>query len=142
MKRLYGIIACFSAFFLFMIAACETLGPDTNSTKDSDRIGAREIHINDLVLDHVSCIDGDKTDWKFFTVEEMTKIAVTFAFDEPTAGGTVVIHEPTGREIHRLRFKPGSRMTQEFDAMPGYYYLQIFCEAFQSEYTIEVSIPY
>ena len=134
-------LALLSAFTLMICAACETLGPETNSGDDKDRLGAIEIKINDLVLDHVTCIDGDKTDWKYFTVPGEGRIAVTFAFDEPAAGGTVVIRTATGEEMHRLRFKPGSRNIQEFDAIPGHYYLEIFCEAFQSEYTIEVSIP-
>lgn len=122
-------------------AGCETLGPEKNSGTDQDRLGAIEIKINDLVLDHVSCVDGDKTDWKFFTVPGEGRIAVTFAFDEPQALGTVVIRKPTGEEMYRLPFKPGARNIQEFDAIPGHYYLEIFCEAFQSEYTLEVSIP-
>ena len=76
-------------------AACETLGPETNSGDDKDRLGAIEIKINDLVLDHVTCIDGDKTDWKYFTVPGEGRIAVTFAFDEPAASGTVVIRKAT-----------------------------------------------
>lgn len=123
-----------------LLSAC-ALGPESNSGDDKDRLGAIEIKINDLVLDHVSCLDGDKTDWKFFTVPYETRIAVTFAFDQPSASGKIVIRKATGEEMYRLAFIPGSRMVQEFIAVPGHYYLEIFCEAFESEYTIEVSVP-
>ena len=134
-KRLLGLGLC-----LFGLAGCEALGPDTNSGDDRDLMGAIEFKINQLVLDYVSCVDGDKTDWKYFTVPEETRIAVTFAFDEPSAGGTLVIRNAMGDKMYELRFVPGSRMTQEFDAVPGYYYLEFYCEAFKSEYTVEVSI--
>ena len=142
MKWVKGTIAAAGVLAALLLGAgCETLGPETNSSTDKDRLGAIEIKINDLVLDYVSCLDGDKTDWKYFTVPGEGKIAVTFAFDEPAAGGTVVIRKPTGEEMYRLPFKPGSRNIQIFDAIPGHYYLEIFCEAYKSEYTVEVSIP-
>lgn len=142
MKHFWYALALLASLFVMTSTACEKLGPETNSGTDKDRLGAMEIKINDLVLDFVTCLDGDKTDWKYFTVPAETRVAVTFAFDEPEAMGTVVIRKPTGEELHRLRFKPGSRNIQEFDAIPGHYYLEIFCEAYQSEYTIEVSIPH
>lgn len=123
-----------------LLSAC-ALGPESNSGDDKDRLGAIEIKINDLVLDHVTCLDGDKTDWKFFTVPYETRVAVTFAFDQPSASGKVVIRKATGEEMYRLAFVPGSRMVQDFTAVPGHYYLELFCEAFESEYTVEVSIP-
>ena len=133
-------IGLFLAGCLWIVSGC-ALGPDRNSGPDRDRLGAIEIKINDLVLDHVSCIDGDKTDWKYFTVPSDTKIKLTFAFDEPQAGGTVVLRKATGEEMYRLFALPNSRREQVFDAVPGHYYLEIFCEAFHSEFTIEVSIP-
>ncbi len=141
MKRFWYSAALLASLFVMTLTGCEKLGPETNSGTDQDRLGAMEIRLNDLVLDFVTCLDGDKTDWKYFTVPADTRIAVTFAFDEPEAMGTVVIRKPTGEEMYRLRFKPGSRNTQVFDAVPGHYYLEIFCEAYQSEYTLEVSIP-
>ena len=126
---------------LLLGAGCETLGPETNSSTDKDRLGAIEIKINDLVLDYVSCLDGDKTDWEYSAVPGEGLLAAASAFGEPAAGGTVVIRKPTGEEMYRLPFKPGSRNIQIFDAIPGHYYLEIFCEAYKSEYTVEVSIP-
>lgn len=140
MKRLFGVMTALA--FLAIGSSCGNLSPETNSGTDQDRLGAIEVKINDLVLDHVSCMEGDKTDWKYFTVPGETTVAVTFAFDEPAAMGTVVIRQATGVEIHRLRFQPGSRNMQTFHAVPGHYFLEIFCEAYQSEYTIEVSIPH
>ncbi|MBO4349633.1 MAG: hypothetical protein J6A01_01645 [Proteobacteria bacterium] len=122
-------------------AGCEKLGPEQNSGTDKDRLGAIEINLDDLVLDFVTCLDGDKTDWKYFTVPGETDVKVTFAFDEPTAGGTIIIRKATGEEMFTKRFVAGARNTQEFHALPGHYYLEIYCEAFESEYTLEVTIP-
>lgn len=139
LKRTAAVLFAFSGMLFW--TGCDSLGPESASGTDKDRLGAIEIKINDLVLDYVTCLDGDKTDWKYFTVPGAGRVAVTFAFDEPTAGGTIVLRKATGEEMHRMKFKPGSRNIQEFDAIPGHYYLEIFCESFKSEYTVEVSIP-
>ncbi len=138
MKR-YGLGLALAGI-LALTQGC-SLGPESKSSTDQDRIGAIEININDLVLDHVTCIDGDKTDWKYFSVPSEAEVAVAFAFDEPTAGGRIIIRKATGEEMYDLRFQPGARNIQEFRAMPGHYYLEISCDSFQSEYTIEVSLP-
>ncbi len=136
----WRITALFAAgLFLVGLAACETLGPDSNSSPDSERSHAKQVELNRTIIDDVSCIDGDKTDWKFFSVPSPTRIAVTFAFDEPSAGGTVVIHQPTGEIMKVVKSIPNSRATQEFDAVRGHYYLEIYCQAYKSEYTLEVT---
>lgn len=129
-----GLLACTSL-------GCTSLGPEGQSGDDKDRLGAVEVKMGDLVLDYVDCIDGDKTDWKYFTMPGEGRVMVTFAFDEPSAGGTLVIRKATGEELYRLKFSPGARMSQEFDAVPGHYYLEFYCEAGRSEYTLEVSLP-
>ncbi|MBR4986806.1 MAG: hypothetical protein IKY83_13825 [Proteobacteria bacterium] len=139
MKQIWGIVAVLS--LLMLVSGCGKFGPDANSGTDGDRLGAIAINIDDLVLDYVSCMDGDKTDWKYFVVPAETPIDVTFAFDNPEALGTVVIRKATGEEINRQRFVAGSRMKMTFNALPGHYFLEIFCEAYHSEYTLEVSIP-
>ncbi|MBQ8037879.1 MAG: hypothetical protein IJ268_12885 [Proteobacteria bacterium] len=139
MRQIWGIAALISLFMF--VTGCEKLGAESNSSDDRDRLGAIAINLDDLVLDYVSCIDGDKTDWKYFTVPAETPIDVTFAFDNPEALGTVVIRKATGEEVTRQRFVPGSRMKMTFNALPGHYFLEIFCEAYHSEYTLEVSIP-
>ncbi len=137
MKRLgRGLILLASA--LGMMGCSMT--PESNSGPDQDRLGAIEIKLNDLVLDFVSCIDGDKTDWKFFTVPAAAKVQVAFAFDEAAAGGHIIIRKATGEELHDLRFKPGSRNIQVFDAVQSHYFLEISCEAYMSEYTVEVTL--
>ena len=128
-------------FLAVIFNACNAMGPETNSGLDKDRLGAISIDFNALILDHVTCIDGDKTDWKYFNISEEMDVAITFAFDQPTAGGIVVLRKATGEEIVKLKFVPGKRMQHIFRAIPGHYYLEIYCEAFESEYTIEVSNP-
>ena len=139
MKKFCGLALLFG--LIIAGTGCEKLGPETNSGDDKDRLGAMEVELDDLVLDYVSCLDGDKTDWKYFSVPEEGTVKVTFAFDEPSAGGTVVIRKATGIEMFTRRFTPGSRNTQEFHALPGHYFLEIYCEAFESEYTLEVTMP-
>jgi len=130
-----------AALVLMSVFGCDVMAPEANSGVDKDRLGAVAIELDALVLDHVNCLEGDKTDWKYFNVDEEMDVAVTFAFDEPNAGGTVVLRRATGEEINRMKFRPGKRMQYVFKAIPGHYYLEIFCEAYESEYTIEVSRP-
>ena len=136
----WHIAAIFVAVFLALITACETLGPDSNSSKDFERSGAKVVELNRTVIDDVSCIDGDKTDWKQFTVVRPGRVAVTFAFDEPAAGGKVGIHFGSGELITSANAIPGSRTTMEVDVVKGFYYLEITCQAYKSEYTLEVTV--
>ena len=127
---------------LASVAALATgcsLSPEANSTEDKDRLGAVEFKVNDLVLDFVSCLEGDKTDWKYFNVPYESDMVLAFAFDEPTAGGKIVMYKATGEEFYTRRFSPGARNIQEFHALPGHYYLEITCETFESEYTLEIT---
>ena len=133
--------AALAGLMVLLTAACETMGPNSDSGPDFERPGAIKVELDQLVLDRVSCIDGDKTDWKFFSVPSATKVAVTFAFDEPSAGGTLAVHQPDGELMKTLKFVPGSRMTYEFDANEGFYYLEFYCESYKSEYTLEVTTP-
>ena len=137
----WQLAALFGAGFLLWNTACETLGPDSNSSPDAERSHALPIELNRTIIDDVSCIGGDKTDWKYFSITHPMRVTVTFAFDDPAAGGTVVIHHPTGEIMKVVKSIPGSRTTQEFDAVQGYYYLQIYCQAYKSEYTVEVTTP-
>lgn len=138
MRQIWGIAALLSLFML--MTGCDKFSPEANSGDDRDRLGAIAINIDDLVLDYVTCLEGDKTDWKYFVVPAAAEMDVTFAFDNPEALGTVVIRKATGEEIKRQQFVPGSRMKMSFDALPGHYFLEIFCEAYHSEYTLQVSV--
>ena len=137
MRQIWGIAAFLSIFML--MAGCDKFNPEANSGDDRDRLGAIEIKVNDLVLDYVTCLEGDKTDWKYFIVDTAGVYDVTFAFDYPEALGTVVIRKATGEEVKRQQFVPGARMKVSFDALPGHYFLEIFCEAYHSEYTLQVT---
>lgn len=132
--------AIFVAVFLTLITACETLGPDSNSSADFERRGAKVVELDRTIIDDVSCIDGDKTDWKRFSIEKPSRVAITFAFDDPAAGGIVAIHYASGALMKRVNSIPNSRTTQEIDVDSGFYYLEITCQAYKSEYTLEVSI--
>ena len=51
MKWVKGTIAAAGVFAALLLGAgCETLGPETNSSTDKDRLGAIEIKINDLKI--------------------------------------------------------------------------------------------
>lgn len=125
--------------FLTAFSGCGSFGPESKSGDDQDRIGAVPIELNQLYLDDVDCLGGDKTDWKYFSVPAEGDVSVTFAFDEPAANGTIVLRKQNGEEITRVKFKPGARTTHRFHAMPVLYYLEIFCEAASSEYSLEVT---
>lgn len=142
MKWIKGVcIGWGVAAALLVYPACETLGPESNSGPDGSRLGATSIELNTLYMDYLSCVEGDSTDWKYFSTPGRSLIAVSFAFDAPEAGGTVVIRTPDVEEIARARFVPGARTTIQFDAVREFYYVQVFCEGYESEYSLEVSIP-
>ena len=142
MSWMKGLFAALGVMWVLVLyASCETLGPESNSGEDYSRNHPIKLELNTLYMDFVSCVGGDKTDWKYFNPPGRTRIKVSFAFDEPSAGGTVVVREPAIKEVTRARFVPGARTVIEFDAIEEYYYLEVFCESFESEYSIEVSIP-
>ncbi len=133
--RLFFVMAW---VLLFSVACNVQKDPNRNSGPDGDRMGAVEIPLNRTIIDNVSWVDGDMTDWKYFRVPTQGIIEVVISFDNAAAKGIVIIRRATGEQISRLEHKAEPRLQQTFRADPGVYYLEIFAQTERSDYTLEV----
>lgn len=125
-----------------LTSGCAVLDMERNSGDDVHAENAMEIPIDSLVMDHVSCTNGDKTDWKFFQTGQGGRMNITFAFDETNANGTICVYTNQNKELSCTEFthRDTERKVIDLDADPdSFYLLKIYCQSFESVYSIEVT---
>ncbi|MBH23577.1 MAG: hypothetical protein CMH57_03740 [Myxococcales bacterium] len=111
---------------------------DWASGPDKLRDGANEITLDTTVVDNVSIDRGDRTDWKYFTVPASGVISVTVTFDNSDALGQMMVTDDVGQIIATFvdeRRRMLDRVT--FKADPGRYYVQIWVEELDSDYSLQ-----
>ena len=122
------------------VAACQVeQDPDRNS-EDGSRLTAIELPLNRVVIDKVDFQNGDKTDWKFFTVNSPGLVTITVSFDNEEATPTAALHNAVGQVMSELDRGDNNDQLRRvsFEAKPGNYYVSLFVEELFSDYTIEV----
>lgn len=123
----------------FLAMSCSVQkDPNRNSGENATRLGAEEIPVGRTIIDNVSYVDGDMTDWKYFRVPLQGIVEVTIAFDNPAGKGVVIVRDATGLQISRIEHRAEPRLQTTFRADPGVYYLEIYVEVERSDYTLEV----
>ncbi len=141
MKKLVSLAAGM-AMCMGVVSGCAVLDLERSSGDDQHTDGAMEVPLNSLVMDHVSCTNGDKTDWKYFQTAQGGMMNITFSFDETNAGGTICVYTKQNKELMCEEFthRDTERKVVPLDAEPNsFYFLKIFCSSFESVYTIEVT---
>jgi hypothetical protein len=130
-----------AALLCLLGSACQVeRDPDRNSV-DGSRLTAIEIPLNRVVIDKVDVINGDKTDWKYFTVTSPGVVTITVSFDnEVEANPGARLHNAVGQIMSDLeRADENDQLRRvSFQAKPGNYYLSLFVEELASDYTCEV----
>ena len=141
MKRKCSLAAGL-AMVMWLAGGCAVLDLERESGDDQHAENAMEIPLNSLVMDHVSCTNGDKTDWKFFQTGQGGMMNITFSFDETNAGGTICIYTKQNKELscEEFSYHDTERKVFPLDAEPNsFYFLKIYCTSFESVYSIEVT---
>jgi hypothetical protein len=112
---------------------------DYASGPDKIREGASEVQLNATVIDSVDRDHGDTNDWKYFTVPQPGVVTITISFDKRSARGEAVVTDARGQSISAYqddRRTVLDKMT--FKAEPGTFYLHIWSNEFDTDYTLYV----
>lgn len=144
-----------AALLALACAACEP-DPNRQSSEDQSRLAALELPLNRVVIDSVDLTNGDKTDWKYFTINSPGLVVVTVNFDNEEAGPNATMHNAVGQVMSELVISEDSEDDDEsgsdeegssnntklrqlsFQAEPANYYLQFWVDDLRSDYTVEV----
>jgi hypothetical protein len=123
-----------------LAAGCDVAkDPEEQSGPDQVRLGAVEVLISNTYIDNVNYVDGDMTDWKYFTVPTSGIVTLVIGFDNPDARAVVNIKDGTGQPKSRLEHRGEIRLEQTFRAEAGVYYLEIFAQESKTSYTLELT---
>ncbi len=128
------------AMLALTITACE-VEPDPNrASVDGTRLTAIELPVNRVVLDKVDIRNGDKTDWKYFTINSPGLVTITVSFDNNEADPGASLHNSVGQIMSELERGDDNDQLRRvsFEAKPGNYYVQLWVLDLASDYTIEV----
>lgn len=125
------------------LAAC-SVEPDPNreSGGDQSRTLAIEMPVNRVVIDHCDQVNGDKDDWKFFTVNSPGIVKVVVNFDYTEAEAQVEVINAVGQVLSNLELPESTDILRQlsFRVEPGNYYLHIYCETLETDYSVEVNL--
>ncbi len=114
--------------------------PERQSTEDKARTGAIEVPLDRVVIDHVTYWDGDRTDWKYFTVPADGVARVIVYFDNEDARPNVTVTNEVGQIMSRLEDSEAGFLRQlSFQAAPGNYYVHLWAEEGATDYSLEVT---
>jgi hypothetical protein len=130
-----------SALAAASLAACQVEPDPERNSEDGSRLTAIEIPLNRVVIDKVDLVNGDKTDWKYFTITSPGLVTITVSFDnEGEADPNARLHNAVGQVVSDLEAADGNDQLRRisFEAKPGNYYLSLYVEELASDYTVEV----
>ncbi len=112
-----------------------------NGGGDHSRTLAREVPLNQVIIDHVDITGGDRDDWKFFTINSPGLVKVEANFDTQEAGGKIFVHDAVGRIMSDLDLPESTRQLRQlqFKAEPGNFYLHVLTEELDTSYSLRVT---
>jgi hypothetical protein len=115
------------------------LDPNRSSGGDSTRTLAIEMPVNRVIIDHCNQVDGDRDDWKYFTVTSPSVVRVVVNFDYDEAEAQVEVINSVGQVLSDLELPESTDLLRQlsFQAQPGNYYLHIYCETLETDYSVE-----
>lgn len=131
------------AVFALAAAAC-SVEPDPNreSGRDHTRTQAIEMPVNRVVIDHCDQVNGDRDDWKYFTVNSPGIVKVVVNFDYTEAEAQVEVVNAVGQVLSNLELPDSTDILRQlsFQVQPGNYYLHIYCQTLETDYSVEVQL--
>lgn len=125
------------------LAACITQ-PDEKSGGDGERHQAKPLALNKFEADSVDYSSGDRTDWKWFEVQDTGFLTVECVLDNQNAGITMILLDRYGHAVtrasHRRGDEPQFKMTAEVTL--GKYFVQVYAdkEGDRTGYTLRASV--
>ena len=128
---------------LLAVVSC-SVEPDPNRQSGGDalRTSAIEMPVNRVIIDNCDQVNGDADDWKYFTVTSPGIVRVVVNFDYVEAEAQVEVVNAVGQVLSNLELPESTDILRQlsFKAAPGNYYLHIYCETLQTDYSVEASL--
>ncbi len=125
------------------LAAC-SVEPDPNrqSGGDQSRTQAIEMPVNRVIIDHCDQVNGDRDDWKYITVNSPGIAKVTVNFDYIEAEAQVEVINSVGQVLSNLELPESTDILRQlsFEVQPGNYYLHIYCQTLETDYSVEIRV--
>ena len=112
--------------------------PNAESGNDGERGKAQRLAFGEPVNDHITYTEGDMTDWKYIQVPSSGDVTVRLGCDYTGAYCGANVRDEVGRLVSRIRTEGESRVERTLELARGNYYLEIFCPASATDYTVQV----
>lgn len=113
---------------------------DAQSSGDRTREGSVEVSLNTTIVDNVSTVRLDKTDWKYFVVPAPGVIEIVVSFDNSRAYGEMVVTDQVGQIISTFADEKKHLLDRvTFKANAGQFYLQFWVNSEQSDYSVQIN---
>ncbi len=142
--RKFGVQGAFllMAGLVFGAGTCSNdleQSPEFRSGPDQGRSGAKSVAIGATAVDNVDYVKGDRTDWKVFEIPAEGVVTITARFDNSDALAQMVVTDETGQVLSVYEDKKRHLLKNvTFKGGSGKYYMQIFCDAADTDYSILV----
>jgi hypothetical protein len=112
--------------------------PNQESGNDGERGRAQRMPMNEPVLDNVSYVENDMTDWKYVQIPSAGEIVVTLGCDNGGAACVAVVRDEVGTPVRTLNSDGQPRIQDRLSVRRGNYYVEIYAQAAATDYTIQV----
>jgi len=124
----------------FAVSCSVEPDPNRQSGGDEMRTLAIEMPVNRVIIDGCDQTNGDRDDWKYFTVNSPSVVKIVINFDYDEAEAQVEVINSVGQVLSNLELPDSTDLLRQlsFQAQPGNYYLHIYCETLKTDYSVEV----
>jgi hypothetical protein len=143
MRRPYVSRLVLGACVAAVLVSC-TVEPPPNrqSGGDHNRTQAIEMPVNRVIIDHCDQVNGDRDDWKYFTVTSPGIVKVVVNFDYVEAEAQVEVINSVGQVLSNLELPESTDILRQlsFQVKPGNYYLHFYCQTLNTDYSVEVKL--
>ncbi len=120
-------------------AACQLEDDPERNSEDSERTTAIEMPMDRVIIDNVDFYNGDRTDWKYFIVPSEGLVKVVVNFDNENASPEVEVVNSVGQVLSNLELPESNQFLRQlsFNGQPGTYYLHVWVEEGETDYSAE-----
>jgi hypothetical protein len=128
-------------FVAVLLGACtteESVKPDSEAGKDSERGNAEELFLDKLTDDFLDAAGGDATDWKFFKIRDKGILTLTIYWDNKDVRSIIDVRDRFGALLDSRQHSAELEKDKlELRVEPGTHFVRLFAEQGKSVYTIE-----
>lgn len=134
-----SITAAFLVVLPLLVGACNVEDDPERNSPDSERTKAIEMPVDRVIIDNIDHFNGDRTDWKYFVIPSDGLVRVLVNFDNENASPEVEVINDVGQVMSNLELPESNQFLRQlsFTAKPGTYYIHIWVEEGETDYSVE-----